>query len=364
MISLSEQFYSIQGWLIPDLEEELGELTQKQCEFVRTIELIEPSKFIDKYKWSGIGRKPSDRLSLLKAFIGKPIFQYSQTSMLIDNIKSSPILRRLCGWESRSEIPSESTFSRAFSAFAETELASLIYKDTVTGKIGDKLFGHKSTDATSVKGREKSCRKNLKTGKKKGKRGRPKKGIVVIKEPKRVELQLKRELAENLEDLPKGCDWGCKKDSKNKTYKWKGYKLHLDCVDGDIPVSAVVTSASVHDSQVAIPLSQMSMERVVNLYDLMDSAYDSPEIHKFSLDNGRIPVIDNNPRRGEKKEMCPAKAIRYNERSAAERVNSELKDNYALETIRVKGHKKVTCHIMFAVLALAAKKIFNLIPQN
>jgi len=40
--------------------------------------------------------------------------------------------------------------------------------------------------------------------------------------------------------------------------RWRGYKLHLDCVDGDIPVSAIVTSASVHDSQVAIPLSQMS----------------------------------------------------------------------------------------------------------
>jgi hypothetical protein len=27
MVSLSGQFYSIQGWLLPELEEELGELT-------------------------------------------------------------------------------------------------------------------------------------------------------------------------------------------------------------------------------------------------------------------------------------------------------------------------------------------------
>jgi hypothetical protein len=183
---------------------------------------------------------------------------------------------------------------------------------------------------------------------------------MVKKEPRRLELQLNRNLQENLTDLPAGCDWGGKKDSKGKTYHWRGYKLHLDCVDGDIPVSAIVTSASVHDSQVAIPLSQMSKDRVVNLYDIMDSAYDSPEIHQFSIDSNRISIIDNNPRRGEKKQMCPAKAVRYYERTAAERVNSELKDNYALETIRVKGHKKVSCHIMFAVLALTAKKIFNL----
>ncbi len=61
--------------------------------------------------------------------------------------------------------------------------------------------------------------------------------------------------------------------------------------------------------------------------------------------------------------MDPAKALRYNERSGAERVNSELKDNYALEAIRVRGQKKVACQMMFAIVALTAKKIFNLLPQ-
>ncbi len=60
--------------------------------------------------------------------------------------------------------------------------------------------------------------------------------------------------------------------------------------------------------------------------------------------------------------MDPAKSVRYNERSSAERVNSELKDNYGVENIRVKGQQKVECHIFFAIIALAAKKIFKLIP--
>jgi hypothetical protein len=42
----------------------------------------------------------------------------------------------------------------------------------------------------------------------------------------------------------------------------------------------------------------------------------------------------------------------------------ELEDNYALETIRVKGQGKVACHMMFAVIALTAKKIFTLLPQT
>ena len=67
---------------------------------------------------------------------------------------------------------------------------------------------------------------------------------------------------------PRACDWGCKKNSQSKQECWRGYKLHLDVIDGDIPVSAILTSASLHDSQAAIPLAQMSAGRIVNLHDL------------------------------------------------------------------------------------------------
>ena len=77
-------------------------------------------------------------------------------------------------------------------------------------------------------------------------------------------------LAEMLADLPIGCDRGAKRDSKGNIMYWIGYKLHMDTVDGDIPVSAIVTSASVHDSQVAIPLATLSTRKIINCYDLMD----------------------------------------------------------------------------------------------
>ena len=99
-----------------------------------------------------------------------------------------------------------------------------------------------------------------------------------------------------LEDLPKSCDIGMKKNAKGLVGKWIGYKLHIDTADGGIPIGCVLTSASTHDSQVAIPLGTLTAGRVENLYDLMDSAYDSIEIWAHSISLGHKPIIAVNPR--------------------------------------------------------------------
>ena len=52
------------------------------------------------------------------------------------------------------------------------------------------------------------------------------------------------------------------------------------------------------DSQAAIPLATMTAGRVVNLYDLMDAAYDAREIHAISERLGHVPIIDIMGRRG------------------------------------------------------------------
>ena len=86
-----------------------------------------------------------------------------------------------------------------------------------------------------------------------------------------------------LADLPRVCDVGTKRNAKGHTTSWIGYKLHVDTADGGIPISCVMTSASSHDSQVAIPLGTLTAGRVENLYDLMDAAYDSIEIWAHSI---------------------------------------------------------------------------------
>jgi hypothetical protein len=52
-----------------------------------------------------------------------------------------------------------------------------------------------------------------------------------------------------LADLPRARDVGAKRNAKGYQESWIGYKLHIDTADGEIPVSCVLTSASVHDSQ-------------------------------------------------------------------------------------------------------------------
>ena len=83
-----------------------------------------------------------------------------------------------------------------------------------------------------------------------------------------MQLQGGRTLSENLADLPRACDRGCKRNSKGDPYYWIGYKLNLEVADASVPVSAILTSASMHDSQAAIPCAQ----RVQALDELKDSA--------------------------------------------------------------------------------------------
>ena len=168
-------------------------------------------------------------------------------------------------------------------------------------------------------------------------------------------------MEENLADLPRVCDIGTKKNSKGHCEHWHGYKLHLDAVDGEIPVSFFLTSASLHDSQAAIPLAQMTHDRVTNLYDLMDAAYDAKQIHSFSRGLGHMPLIDGNPRRGEKTAMDPASEIRYGQRTSVERVFSMLKDNHGAKNIRVRGDRKVMAHLAFGLLVITATQMFRLI---
>ena len=80
----------------------------------------------------------------------------------------------------------------------------------------------------------------------------------------------------------------------------------------------------------------MSAERIVSLYDLADAAYDAKEIRAMSARLGHVAIIDRNPRRGEKIEFSPAEAMRYHERSAAERVNSHLHEEHGGRHVRVR----------------------------
>jgi len=372
---LSQKWLQIQGSLFPWLKEELGEITAKQQQLISILELLRVEDFLYSYV-TGAGRPESDRTAIARAFVAKAVYNMPTTRVLIERLHSDITIRRICGWERRNDIPSECTFSRAFAEFSKSQLLERIQESFISEYYADEIVGHISRDSTAIDAREKPIKKPPKPVKKKRKRGRPKKGEEVVKEKTRIEKQAtEMSLKEMIADLPTTCDVGSKKNSKGNTAHWIGYKLHIDAADGGIPISCLLTSASVHDSQVSIPLAEISKQRVTNLYDLMDSAYDAPLIHKHSKQLGHVPIIDKNPRRNKalKQELdaeskrChmlnfkTAESIRYNERSTVERVNGRFKDEFGGRMLRVKGAEKVMCHLMFGILALTADQLLKII---
>ncbi len=376
--TLSRHLTQVQSVLFPYLREEIGPGTELHMKVVTTLETIGMEQFIGLIAWPGeVGRPPRDRRPIARAFIAKAVLNLSTTRQLLDRLKIDVVLRRICGWEKRSDIPSESVFSRVFAEFSESELPGRIHAALITKVYEGEIVGHLSRDSTEIEAREKPVVKERKEPKQlHRKRGRPKKGEEAPpKAPTRIEKQQTMTVEEMLEDLPKECDVGCKRNSKGHQESWIGYKLHLDVADRGVPITAILTSASVHDSQAAIPMAMISQGRVTNLYDLMDAAYDVPAIRAQCAALGHVPLIDINTRRDteRKKELLDEKArlkrigfetpesVRFRERTTVERANSRLKDEFGARSVRVRGHAKVSCHLMFGVLALAADQLSRIV---
>jgi len=340
--------------------------TKEHLFFINILRILDPEKYLYIKARGKKGRPPKDRLAIYKSYIASKILQISTRPQLISRLLSDRNLRKICGFQSKKDIPSESVLSRSFSEYADEEISQKIHKAMIMEYVSPQLVGHISRDSTAIHTREKpvNTKKEVKDKKPKRKRGRPKKGeIIEPKEPTVIEKQIDKDPYKSLQELNLQAAWGCKKNSQGKRNHWKGYKLHLDVTDIGLPVTAMLTGANVYDNQVAIPMEKITEQKVTFLYSLMDSAYDAKTIKEYISSRGRIPVIDSNKRRGEKQEFCPAKKERYKIRSVVERSNSHLKDWLFGSAIYVKGYKKVYQDIMLSVVVLTALKILQYIDK-
>jgi hypothetical protein len=364
--------------LFPSLESEIGPMSAQLRLLASVMQLVQLGPALIARR-ACTGRPPRDRAALATAFLAKSILNLSTTRQLIDRLRADAQLRRLCGWNHIRALPHESKFSRAFALFAESELPQQLHAAVIKTTQTGRLVGHIARDSTAIEAREhipealmqqKRRSKAAKPKRKKGAHARAK----AAERGTRIQRQRHQRLDAMLAELPRACDIGAKKNSRGHDQYWRGYKLHLDVADGQIPISAVLTSASVHDSQAAIPLMTMTSQRVQYLYDLMDSAYDADEIHQHSRQLKHVPIIAVHGRRGTKKpsklpkvfppklapELTWAQQERYKERTMSERVNARLKDEFGAGHIRVRGPVKVMAHLMFGVVALAADQWLRL----
>jgi transposase len=337
-------------------------LTEEHRCFLAMLRVIEDAQPILEMERKTRGRIPYEDQPFMRSFLARNIYQFGTNRRLRNRLVNDSNLRAICGFS--NSIPSEATFSRRMKKFCSKPLMTETLNNLVAKYQKDHLVGHINRDSTAIPARETPINKKNDVAiqkKSKRKRGRPRKGEVVpLKEPTVIEQQINRSARNSLSKLEKDCSWGCKKNSQGKVSWWKGYKLHLDVTDTGLPVTAIVTSANVHDSQVAIPMEKLTEKKVQHLYSLMDAAYDAQPIYNYIKGSSRIPLIDPNKRKGShEKSFDPAEKQRYKIRTTVERANAHLKDWLIPDQIYVRGFEKVSFILLSSVVCLAALKILQ-----
>ena len=115
------------------------------------------------------------RVRAARAFSAKAVFAISTTRALVERLVIDGPRRRLCGWSQGAAVPSEATFSRAFSDFADSALPSRLHEALIDKTLQGHLVGHVSRDSTAILGREKPAPKSHQAATPKRRRGRPRK---------------------------------------------------------------------------------------------------------------------------------------------------------------------------------------------
>jgi len=365
--------------LFPRMETVVGTLSPKEEKLMKVLDFAEIENFVCTIH---ITNSPKDREEMARAFVAKQVYNFQTTRELIDRLKIDRTLRLLCGWRHQNKIPSESKFSRVFDEFSTQCISAKAHDVFIENYLSEIIFFYNSSDSTAIELREKSVKKEKpKKAEPKRKQGRPKKGeIVAAKKQTILQQQENMQSTEEMLSLvATKCDTSIKQNSKGNRHKWTGGKLHLSVLDGDIPVTSIYSSASVHDSSLALPLIKETSQKVNYLYDLLDAAYDSSIIRAYSQKHNHRPIIDINPKNSKvrKEQIALAKSekkvlgalglyndsddLHYNQRSSVERVNAYLKDNYGCNKIYYKGDRKVASVLSFAVLSVCITQALKLV---
>ena len=349
----------IQRSLFPRIEDCVGPLTEEHRKIVAILEIV---RIEDQIRQSrrGTGRPPHDWLPIARAFVAKAILNLSSTRALIERLGADETLRRILGFRTGRPLPHESAFSRVFGTLARTEIPERTHAVLIDRFVKDSGIAHAALDASAIQAREKAHNTRRSVAVKiKRKRGRPKRGETVPPpEVSGVGRMIPMKPSGMKRTLPKDCSWGGKTNSQGKYEVWKGYKLHVSVVEGGLPVSCLLTAASLHDSQAA-PFLLKKTARKVQGYCLADAAYDAASIRTLAGRLGLVPVIDQNPRRGERIPMEPDRARRYKGRTQVERFFARLKDEFGGRMIFVRGNRKVMAHLMYGVLVILADQLLG-----
>ena len=163
----------------------------------------------------------------------------------------------------------------------------------------------------------------------------------------------------------KDAGWVVKNDTAGRgKFTW-GYKLSL-LVDTryELPLSFKVTSGNVHELKAAPTL--LSQARWINCkfhpkYVIADAGYSSEEFRRLIRRQYLgVPIIKTNPAHKKAFKRYTETDLWqfiYNRRTCTERLFSRLKGHRKLNSIRVRGLRKVRLHCLMSVLVLQAQAL-------
>ncbi|MBX9867223.1 MAG: transposase [Burkholderiales bacterium] len=325
----------------PELYANFGYLTNNHEQLIQILDLIDLDVVYPRSLWDKFfGRPGEHRHRFLIAFIARIVWNIRTTKDLIAYLRVDRALRLMCGFDGRkNKIPSESSFSREFKQLSSLNIPGKIHEQLILSHCSSELYEHSAIDASSIEVAERA--------------------VKTKKVERTVAAQRDKSTQEIILDLPSVCNFGTKKNSNGKGYSWKGYKLHAVVNEYNVPVAALVTSASVHDSLCAIPLFRIAESRVDGLYYLMDKGYDAVAIRDEISEAGKIALIDFKANRNSvvNGEFIGNQIERYKKRTFAESHFSHVKLRYLPRYILYRGIDKVRGLLNLVLSVITAVQI-------
>jgi len=126
--------------------------------------------------------------------------------------------------------------------------------------------------------------------------------------PRRGSRQRGRTLTQVLQEIPTACDRGTKCTAQGDKNRWRGYQAprHRRLWRTDCRHALQCFDARQSGGHTAVVDQRRARDQPLRSDD---AAYCRSELREHSRSLGHVPLIDHNPRRGEKIEFSPAEAI-------------------------------------------------------
>lgn len=156
--------------------------------------------------------------------------------------------------------------------------------------------------------------------------------------------------------------WGYRTPVASRKSKWfYGHKVHMaTCSNTGLPLAWEVKTASEKEMHHALPVLDTAIRRQFPIQAVvMDKGYDARDVYEGCLIRGTIPIIPKRNLKGTKgvrlSRFLPRDTDRwkalYKGRGSVERIFSQLKGEWALLPLKIRGLAKVALHVDLTILA-------------